>query len=77
MAGSRELVELVLDEGSWESWDTPPPVDDLDPDYRAALQKAAQSGRIAPEPGGGWDVDALPEAPENGATRPTFAKETR
>ena len=27
--------------------------------------------------GGGWDVDALPEAPENGATRPTFAKETR
>lgn len=42
MAGSRELVELVLDEGSWESWDTPPPVDDLDPDYRAALEKAAE-----------------------------------
>ena len=24
-----------------------------------ALQKAAQSGRIAPEPGGGWDVDKV------------------
>ena len=22
-----------------------------------ALQKAAQAGRIAPEPGGGWDLD--------------------
>jgi hypothetical protein len=24
-----------------------------------ALQKAALSGRIAPEPGGGWDVDKV------------------
>jgi len=28
-----------------------------------ALQKAAQAGRIAPEPGGGWDLDKVRAGP--------------
>lgn len=39
--GARDLVELVLDPGSHESWDEPIDVSDYSPEYRAAVEKAA------------------------------------
>ncbi|WP_028659313.1 carboxyl transferase domain-containing protein [Nocardioides insulae] len=38
---AQELLELVLDEGSWESWDRPIDVSDHPADYLAELQAAA------------------------------------
>lgn len=38
---TNELIELVLDQGSFESWDEPIDISDLDPTYRAELQAAA------------------------------------
>ena len=42
-AGPRqELLDLVLDEGSFESWDEPIDISDAPPDYRAALEAARE-----------------------------------
>jgi acetyl-CoA carboxylase carboxyl transferase subunit beta len=38
---AHELIDLVLDEGSWSSWDTPPERADITPEYAAALEAAA------------------------------------
>lgn len=40
--GARDLVELVLDPGSHESWDEPIDVSGYPADYRAAVEKAAE-----------------------------------
>ena len=40
--GAHDLVELVLDPGSHESWDEPIDVSDYSPEYRAAVEKAMQ-----------------------------------
>lgn len=40
---ARELIELVLDEGSWSSWDTPPDRTGVSGEYAAEL--AAATGR--------------------------------
>jgi acetyl-CoA carboxylase beta subunit/acetyl-CoA carboxylase alpha subunit len=40
---AAELIDLVLDEGSWSSWDTPPSYDDLSPAYAEELA-AARAG---------------------------------
>lgn len=42
---ARELIDLVLDEGSWSSWDTPPERVGVSPEYAAELAAAeARSG---------------------------------
>jgi acetyl-CoA carboxylase carboxyl transferase subunit beta len=38
---ARELIGLVLDPGSWTSWDTPPDRGDIAPEYAAELAAAA------------------------------------
>lgn len=40
--GARDLVALVLDESSHESWDTPIDVSGYPDDYRAAVERAAE-----------------------------------
>jgi acetyl-CoA carboxylase carboxyl transferase subunit beta len=40
--GARELLELVLDRDSFESWDVPVDTSDLTDDYRAELARAAE-----------------------------------
>lgn len=40
--GARELIDLVLDEGSYESWDTPVDISGHPPEYRAQLEAAAE-----------------------------------
>jgi acetyl-CoA carboxylase carboxyl transferase subunit beta len=37
---AQELLDLVLDEGSFESWDQPIDISDAPPDYRAELEAA-------------------------------------
>jgi acetyl-CoA carboxylase carboxyl transferase subunit beta len=37
---ARALIDLVLDPGSWESWDTPPDRTGASPDYAAELAQA-------------------------------------
>ncbi len=42
---ATELIDLVLDEGSWTSWDSPPllaPVSPVSPEYAAALDAARE-----------------------------------
>ena len=39
---AQELLDLVLDEGSYESWDEPIDISDAPPDYRAALEAARE-----------------------------------
>jgi acetyl-CoA carboxylase carboxyl transferase subunit beta len=39
---AQELLDLVLDEGSFESWDEPIDISDAPPDYRAALEAARE-----------------------------------
>ncbi len=39
---SSQLVDLVLDEGSWTSWDTPPERDEVSDEYAAELAQAAE-----------------------------------
>ncbi|WGL52335.1 carboxyl transferase domain-containing protein [Nocardioides sp. BP30] len=42
---ASELISLVLDEGSWESWDSPPEYGEVDDGYGADLRSArARSG---------------------------------
>lgn len=40
MIRSRELIDQVLDSGSWSSWDTPLPAVGASRDYAAALERA-------------------------------------
>lgn len=40
MIGSRELIDQVLDAGSWASWDTPLPAVQASCEYTAALEQA-------------------------------------
>jgi acetyl-CoA carboxylase carboxyl transferase subunit beta len=40
MIGSRELIDQVLDAGSWASWDTPLPAVQASREYAAALEQA-------------------------------------
>jgi acetyl-CoA carboxylase carboxyl transferase subunit beta len=44
--GARELIDLVLDEGSWVSWDEPPDRDGVDADYAASLARAAERAGV-------------------------------
>ncbi|MCW2808278.1 MAG: acetyl-CoA carboxyl transferase [Marmoricola sp.] len=44
--GARELIDLVLDEGSWDSWDTPPDRAGVSPDYAQALARAAERSGV-------------------------------
>ncbi len=44
--GARALIDLVLDPGSWESWDTPPERDGVDSDYAEALARAEQRSGV-------------------------------
>ena len=40
------LIELVLDPGSWESWDTPPLLGDISEEYAAELRAAAEKSGL-------------------------------
>ncbi|MGY1814293.1 carboxyl transferase domain-containing protein [Blastococcus sp. SYSU D00820] len=42
---ARALRDLVLDPGSWQSWDSPVPVRDVSPEYAAELAAAAERSR--------------------------------
>ncbi len=44
--GARELIDLVLDTGSWVSWDDPPDHSGVDDDYAAALARAAERSGV-------------------------------
>ncbi|HET9500304.1 MAG TPA: carboxyl transferase domain-containing protein [Marmoricola sp.] len=43
---ARDLIDLVLDAGSWTSWDTPPDRTGIDPDYSAALARAEERSGV-------------------------------
>jgi hypothetical protein len=47
---AQELLDLVLDEGSFVSWDEPGDISDAPPDYRAELDLRRA---IGPNPGAG------------------------
>ena len=40
--GAEELLALVLDEGSWQSWDRPIDISGHDEDYQRALRAARE-----------------------------------
>ncbi|MCW2711463.1 MAG: carboxyl transferase, partial [Marmoricola sp.] len=44
--GARELIDLVLDEGSWDSWDTAPDRAGVSLDYAQALARAAERSGV-------------------------------
>ncbi|RLV47914.1 acetyl-CoA carboxyl transferase [Nocardioides mangrovicus] len=39
---ARQLIDLVLDDGPWTSWDTPPERDGVGADYAEALERATE-----------------------------------
>ncbi len=43
---ARELIDLVLDDGSWSSWDTPPDREGIDEAYAATLARAAEKSGV-------------------------------
>ena len=43
---ARDLLDLVLDEGSWQSWDTPPEQGDVSEEYAAELAAAAEKSGV-------------------------------
>jgi len=43
---AQDLIELVLDDGSWVSWDTPPAYGDISPAYAADLAAAAEKSGV-------------------------------
>ena len=43
---ARELIELVLDEGSWSSWDSPPDRTGVSPAYAAELAAAEERSGV-------------------------------
>jgi len=45
-ANARELIALVLDEGSWQSWDTPPEYGEISDAYRAELAAARERSGV-------------------------------
>jgi acetyl-CoA carboxylase beta subunit len=49
---ARELIELVLDDGSWVSWDRTPARKGAGPAYLAELAEAER--RSGADGGGGW-----------------------
>ncbi|MEV4734651.1 carboxyl transferase domain-containing protein [Saccharopolyspora sp. NPDC049426] len=44
--GARELIDIVLDEGSFQSWDRPADISEHAPDYRATLAAAAEHSGV-------------------------------
>ena len=44
--GARELIDLVLDDGSWTSWDTAADHSGVSDDYAASLRKAAEKSGV-------------------------------
>ena len=40
------LIDLVLDPGSWESWDTPPDRQGISPDYAETLARAEERSGV-------------------------------
>lgn len=40
--GAQELIDLVLDDGSWTGWDTPPQRSEVSPAYAADLARAEE-----------------------------------
>ncbi len=44
--GARALIDLVLDPGSWESWDSPPVRADISQDYAEALDRAGDRSGV-------------------------------
>ncbi|SNC73296.1 acetyl-CoA carboxylase carboxyl transferase subunit beta [Kytococcus aerolatus] len=61
--GARELIELVLDPGSFTSWDRPADPGEIDPEYAASLQRArARSGEDESVLTGRGAVDGRPVA---------------
>jgi acetyl-CoA carboxylase carboxyl transferase subunit beta len=44
--GARELIDRVLDEGSWVSWDGPPDRTGVDADYAASLARAEERSGV-------------------------------
>ncbi|WP_288799733.1 carboxyl transferase domain-containing protein, partial [uncultured Arsenicicoccus sp.] len=44
--GARELIGLVLEPGSFVSWDTPPDRDGVSPEYAAELDAAAERSGV-------------------------------
>ena len=43
---AAELIDLVLDEGSWSSWDTPPSYGDISDEYAAELAAAREKSGV-------------------------------
>lgn len=43
---AHELIDLVLDEGSWVSWDTPPSYGAISESYRAELERAREKSGV-------------------------------
>ena len=43
---AAELIDLVLDEGSWTSWDTPPDRSGISEEYAATLKAAAEKSGV-------------------------------
>lgn len=61
--GARALIDRTLDEGSWQSWDTPVDVSDFSEDYRATLARAAErAGTDEAVITGRGTIDGLPVA---------------
>ena len=44
--GARDLIDLVLDDGSWVSWDQPPDRTGVDEDYAAVLARAEERAGV-------------------------------
>ena len=43
---ARDLIDLVLDEGSWDSWDSPPDRSNVPEAYAAELAAAAAKSGV-------------------------------
>ncbi len=43
---AHDLIDLVLDDGSWASWDTPPAYGDISPAYAADLAAAGEKSGV-------------------------------
>ena len=43
---ARDLIDLVFDDGSWESWDVPPDQGEISEAYAAELAAAAEKSGV-------------------------------